>query len=182
MGQIDRLFEEVVADDLKRSAHNQRIRVMHQLKDFMFHHNIPRDVADLVLSWVDFDYSYRQTRALENMVSTLLLRHTAPRTHSPRAQSSDFLMEHSGGLFECQRDRGVWGVGKLLESRCEEGGARRERGSEGARERGGERSGERGGARSGERGGIEGARRREERGARRDRGSEEERGAGSEEG
>ena len=44
---------------------------MHQLKDFMFHHNVPRNVADMVLSWVEFDYSYRQARALENMVRSV---------------------------------------------------------------------------------------------------------------
>jgi hypothetical protein len=40
---------------------------MHQLKDFLFHHNVPREISDMVLSWVEFDYTFRQQRALETM-------------------------------------------------------------------------------------------------------------------
>ena len=47
--------------------HGQRLRVMHQLKDFLFHHNVPREISEMVLSWVEFDYAFRQQRALETM-------------------------------------------------------------------------------------------------------------------
>jgi len=36
-----------------------RVRVMSQLKDFLFLHNVPRQLSDTILSWVNFDYSYR---------------------------------------------------------------------------------------------------------------------------
>ena len=40
----------------------QQARVIHQLKDFLFQHDVPHELADSVLSWVEFDFAHQQAR------------------------------------------------------------------------------------------------------------------------
>jgi hypothetical protein len=45
----------------------QRTRVIHQLKDFLFLHDVPHELAGSVLSWVEFDFAHHQSRSFNNM-------------------------------------------------------------------------------------------------------------------
>ena len=67
----------------------QRVRMVQQLKDFLYVNGVEHSLADLILSWVEFDFSYRQEQVRVNVDRKTTERHiTCIRTWAGVATSN----------------------------------------------------------------------------------------------
>jgi len=82
----------------------QRSRVIHQLKDFLFLHDVPRQLSDTILSWVEFDYAHRQARSFDSMammhVPEVLRRSLLSHLHHDALYKVPFLRQLSSNFRE----------------------------------------------------------------------------------